>query len=164
MTGSRYCYARSHNSATQLYCITRWRHYHGQNMNMTEVLTTAQLRRLTEHKYSSEGTSVTEPVMQKFWRWLVEQVPLWWSPNAMTLTGLIINAVSTSILIMYSPDARQEVRKIMFFYVKLYPCASRKPFFWFYHLSSAHCFGLTVPVITTTSRNGDNRNCDTPKR
>ena len=64
---------------------------------------------------------MTEPVMQKFWRWLVEQVPLWWSPNAMTLTGLIINAVSTSILIMYSPDARQEVsKKKNVFYVKLY--------------------------------------------
>ena len=121
MTGSSYCYARSYNSATQLhcYCITGWRHHHGKNMNMTEVLTTAQLRRLTEHKYSSEGTSVTEPVMQKFWRWLVEQVPLWWSPNAMTLTGLIINAVSTSILIMYSPDARQEVRKQLFFIIIL---------------------------------------------
>jgi len=77
---------------------------------MAEILTPAQLRRLTEHKYSSQGTSVTEPVMQKFWRWLVEQIPLWWAPNAMTLTGLIINAVSTSILIVYSPDAQQEVR------------------------------------------------------
>ena len=79
-------------------------------MTMAEILTPAQLRRLTEHKYSSQGTSVTEPVMQKFWRWLVEQIPLWWAPNAMTLTGLIINAVSTSILIVYSPDAQQEVR------------------------------------------------------
>ncbi|KAK2183775.1 hypothetical protein NP493_289g01021 [Ridgeia piscesae] len=80
----------------------------GRNMTMAEILTPAQLRRLTEHKYSSQGTSVTEPVMQKFWRWLVEQIPLWWAPNAMTLTGLIINAVSTSILIVYSPDAQQE--------------------------------------------------------
>ena len=77
---------------------------------MTEVLTSTQLKRLTEHKYSAEGTSVCEPVMQKFWRWLVEQVPLWWAPNAITLTGLVINVFSTFLLILYSPDAKAEVR------------------------------------------------------
>ena len=125
MTRSVYGYARSgERSYPHPHCINECRHCPGRNMNMAEVLTPAQLRRLTEHKYSSEGTSVTEPVMQKFWRWLVEQIPLWWAPNAMTLTGLIINAVSTSILIMYSPDAQQEVRRIFCLLWHCYCCIS----------------------------------------
>ena len=76
---------------------------------MTEVLTALQLRRLTEHKYSAGGTSLAEPLMQKFWRWLVEQIPLWWAPNAITLAGLLMNVVSTLILVYYSPDGKSEV-------------------------------------------------------
>ena len=58
---------------------------------MTDMLTTTQLKKLSEHKYSAEGFSISEPFMQKFWRWLVEQIPLWWAPNAITLLGLILN-------------------------------------------------------------------------
>ena len=76
---------------------------------MTEVLTALQLRRLTEHKYSAGGVSLFEPVMQKFWRWLVEQVPLWWAPNAITLAGLLMNVISTLVIMYYSPDGRSEV-------------------------------------------------------
>ena len=81
---------------------------------MGEVLSSGQLRRLTEHKYSAEGSSCIEPTMQIFWRWLVEQVPLWWAPNAITLVGLIVNVLTTLILVMYSPDARQEVQSYLF--------------------------------------------------
>ncbi|XP_041366519.1 choline/ethanolaminephosphotransferase 1-like [Gigantopelta aegis] len=76
---------------------------------MTEILSTVQLKKLSNHKYSVEGTSFLEPPMQKFWRWLIEQVPTWWSPNAITLVGLIINITTTLILAYYSPDARQPV-------------------------------------------------------
>ena len=76
---------------------------------MADVLTPGQLRRLTEHKYSAEGVSLVEPTMQHFWRWLVEQIPLWWAPNALTLVGLIVNVLTTLILVFYSPDAKQEV-------------------------------------------------------
>ena len=69
-----------------------------------------QLKRLKNHKYSVEGTSITEPMMQIFWRWLVERIPLWWAPNAMTLVGLIINILTTAILFVYSPDAKSAVR------------------------------------------------------
>ena len=76
---------------------------------MAEVLTRSQLQRLIEHKYSAEGCSLLEPKMQIFWRWLVEQVPLWWAPNAITLIGLIMNVASVCVMVYYSPDARQEV-------------------------------------------------------
>lgn len=76
---------------------------------MSRVLSTAQLKRLNEHKYSAEGVSILEPLMQKFWRWLVEQIPTTWAPNTITSVGLIINVVTTLILVLYSPDAKQEV-------------------------------------------------------
>ncbi len=77
---------------------------------MAEVLTTLQLRRLTEHKYSAGGTTMLDPWMQKFWRWLVEQIPMWWAPNAITLAGLLMNVISTLILVYYSPDAKSQVQ------------------------------------------------------
>lgn len=76
---------------------------------MAEVLTAFQLKKLSEHKYSVEGVSIVEPILQKFWRWLVEQIPLWWAPNAITLAGLAVNIVTTFFLIIYSPDAKSEV-------------------------------------------------------
>jgi len=51
-----------------------------------------------------------EPLMQRFWKWIVLQIPESWAPNAMTLTGLIVNVVTTAILMFYSPDAREQVR------------------------------------------------------
>lgn len=67
-----------------------------------------QLKKLTLHKYSAQGCSLLEPYMQKFWVWLVQQVPLWWAPNAITLAGLIMNVVTTAALIYYCPDATQQ--------------------------------------------------------
>ena len=75
-----------------------------------QVLSQSQLKRLKEHKYSAEGTSLLEPPIQVFWRWTVEQIPLWWAPNAITLVGLFINIATTLILVFYSPDCIHEVR------------------------------------------------------
>ncbi|XP_064600331.1 choline/ethanolaminephosphotransferase 1-like [Liolophura sinensis] len=82
---------------------------------MSRVLSTAQLKRLNEHKYSAEGVSILEPLMQKFWRWLVEQIPTTWAPNTITSVGLIINVVTTLILVLYSPDAKQEPPRWAYF-------------------------------------------------
>ena len=79
---------------------------------MADVLELSQLKRLKEHKYSATGTSLMEPGMQVFWRWLVEQIPIWWAPNAITLIGLIINVTTALLLVYYSPDAKQEVINI----------------------------------------------------
>ena len=78
-------------------------------LKMTEVLSVTQLKRLTDHKYSCEGSSILEGRLQIFWRWLVEQIPLWWAPNAITLTGLVVNVITSLILCYYSPDAKQDV-------------------------------------------------------
>lgn len=74
-----------------------------------EVLTVNQLERLANHKYSASGVSLLEPILQPYWRWLVEQIPLWWAPNALTLAGLVINGLTTAILMIYCWDSRQPV-------------------------------------------------------
>ncbi|XP_042864351.1 choline/ethanolaminephosphotransferase 1-like [Penaeus japonicus] len=72
-------------------------------------LADSQLRRLEEHKYSCSSESLMDPLMQKWWCWLVEQCPLTLAPNLITITGLAINIFTSLILVYYSPDAKQEV-------------------------------------------------------
>lgn len=74
-----------------------------------DILTDQQLKRLNEHKYSASGDTLLDPFMQKFWRWIVEKFPTWVAPNLMTVIGLIVNALTTLILIYYSPDAKAQV-------------------------------------------------------
>lgn len=76
---------------------------------MLPILSQDQLHKLGEHKYSAQGCSVMDPMMQKFWRWLVEQIPETWAPNSLTIAGLALNVLATLILVFYSPDARHEV-------------------------------------------------------
>ena len=86
----------------------------GQNFKekikqMPAVLTNTQLKNLDEHKYSSGGSTLLDPLFQPFWCWLVEQMPLWIAPNTITIIGLIINIISCSILFVYSPNATDYV-------------------------------------------------------
>jgi len=73
------------------------------------ILTQTQLRKLKEHKYSASSASLFDPVLQHWWNWLVNQVPMWVAPNLITIFGLIVNILSSLILIYYSPDCQQEV-------------------------------------------------------
>ena len=86
----------------------------GVESAMVRILNDAQLKRLSDHKYSASGTSLIEPFFQPFWKWLVEQCPLWVAPNLLTITGLILNIVTTLVLIYYSPDAKSEVGQVVF--------------------------------------------------
>ncbi|KAF5888111.1 choline/ethanolaminephosphotransferase 1-like, partial [Clarias magur] len=72
-------------------------------------LSRQQLKRLEEHRYSSEGKSLLEPLMQPFWCWLVERVPLWVAPNLITSVGLVLNITTTLILTYYCPTATEQV-------------------------------------------------------
>lgn len=76
---------------------------------MKEVLSPTQLKHLKEHQYSASGQSLIEPWFQVFWRWLIEQVPLTWAPNSITLLGLVINILTTLLLVFCSPDGATEV-------------------------------------------------------
>lgn len=75
---------------------------------MNNVLSDRQLKRLAEHKYSAECVSVLDPYFQVYWRWLVEQLPLWLAPNTITVSGLAINVFTSLILMFYCPQAREE--------------------------------------------------------
>nr|NP_725301.1 bb in a boxcar, isoform B [Drosophila melanogaster]AAF58369.1 bb in a boxcar, isoform B [Drosophila melanogaster] len=68
------------------------------------ILSAQQLRKLSEHKYSCFSVSLLDPLLQPWWNWLVAQTPLWLAPNLITIVGLILNVVTTLILICYSPN------------------------------------------------------------
>lgn len=85
-----------------------------------DILTPAQLKRLSEHKYNSCGSTLLDPVLQPYWNWLVTKFPLWLAPNLMTISGLIITIITTLILVYYSPDAQQEVRHLFRILTALY--------------------------------------------
>jgi len=82
---------------------------------MAKILSLQQLHALSNHKYSSEGTSITEPFLQVLWRWLVEQIPLWVAPNLITIVGLIINVGTSLLLMYYSPDAKTQAPSWVYF-------------------------------------------------
>ncbi|XP_048480927.1 cholinephosphotransferase 1 isoform X5 [Plutella xylostella] len=72
------------------------------------ILNAAQLKRLSEHKYSCTSASILDAWLQPWWCWLVSKTPLWLAPNLITILGLIINIVTTLILVWYSPDAKSD--------------------------------------------------------
>lgn len=86
----------------------------GKNTATLRVLSDAQLRRLKQHKYSATSVSLLDPVLQCWWNWLVTQVPVWLAPNLITSLGLLVNILSSVILIYYSPDCKQPVSRFCF--------------------------------------------------
>ncbi|OQV21592.1 Choline/ethanolaminephosphotransferase 1 [Hypsibius exemplaris] len=70
------------------------------------ILSNHQLTKLKEHKYASINNAFLDPYMNHFWLWLVQRVPAWIHPNTLTVGGLVVNALTTLILIYYSPDAK----------------------------------------------------------
>ena len=78
-------------------------------MKLRKVLTAEHFRGLKDHKYRAEGISVTEVFMQPFWRWLVERVPLWVAPNLLTFVGLMINLVTSVLVVIQDPKLEGKV-------------------------------------------------------
>ncbi|XP_049957487.1 choline/ethanolaminephosphotransferase 1 isoform X2 [Schistocerca serialis cubense] len=73
-----------------------------------KLLSAGQLKRLSEHKYSCSSASLLDPLLQPWWNWLVSKLPIWLAPNLITVSGLIVNILTTLILIYYSADAKTE--------------------------------------------------------
>lgn len=63
------------------------------------ILNAAQLKRLSEHKYSCTSASLLDAWLQPWWCWLVSKTPLWLAPNLITILGLIVNIFTTLILV-----------------------------------------------------------------
>ncbi|CAF0722032.1 unnamed protein product [Brachionus calyciflorus] len=77
--------------------------------DMPAILTDLQLKNLDNHKYSCVGNTFLDPIFQPFWRWLVEQIPMNIAPNLLTIIGLIVNVITSTILMLYSPNANEEL-------------------------------------------------------
>lgn len=63
------------------------------------ILSPQQLKKLSEHKYSCTSSSLMDPYLQPWWNWLVSKTPLWLAPNLITIVGLVVNIVTTLILV-----------------------------------------------------------------
>lgn len=72
------------------------------------ILSERELRKLGEHKYSSSCCSLLDPLMQKFWNWVVTLVPLWVAPNLITMVGLAVNIATTLVLVYHCPTATEQ--------------------------------------------------------
>jgi hypothetical protein len=46
--------------------------------------------------------------MQPWWCWLVSKTPLWVAPNALTIVGLLVNIVTSLLLLYHAPDAKAD--------------------------------------------------------
>lgn len=81
---------------------------------MTPVLSNLQLKNLDEHKYSASGSTLLDPIFQVYWRWLVEQIPLYVAPNLLTVIGLVLNVVTSSLVMLYSSNSDNDVNVFHF--------------------------------------------------
>lgn len=94
-----------------------------------KILNHRQLKMLGEHKYYAEDSSLLDPSFQLYWNSVVELMPMWVAPNLITLTGLIINVVTTLFVMWYSPDCMSEVSI----------SSSFSTFWWFYFTHNLDC-------------------------
>jgi hypothetical protein len=76
---------------------------------MTPVLNKHQLRNLDAHKYSASGSTMLDPILQPYWNWLVQQMPMTLAPNLITMIGLVCNVLTSGLIMFNSPNADQDV-------------------------------------------------------
>lgn len=79
-----------------------------QKCKSDKILSETQLKGMENHKYASEGVSILDPLMQIFWNFVVNLVPLWVAPNLITITGLVLNAIGGILLFIYFPSASDQ--------------------------------------------------------
>ena len=87
--------------------------------HLSVILNEQEIKRLKEHKYASEGITLFDPFMQKFWNWLVQYCPLWVAPNLITIVGLALNIGTTILLMVLTNGATEQVNKFFFFFGKI---------------------------------------------
>ncbi|PAV73898.1 hypothetical protein WR25_16079 [Diploscapter pachys] len=72
------------------------------------LVSSPELKRLGEHKYSAVDNSWLDDLcMKKWWEFAVTLCPLWIAPNLITLIGLIINLLTVLILASFSYTATE---------------------------------------------------------
>lgn len=72
-------------------------------MKHNQLLNTSQLKRLENHKYSCQSSSLLDPILQPWWNFLVRMIPVWLAPNLITIVGLAVNILTALVLILWVP-------------------------------------------------------------
>lgn len=76
---------------------------------MFTVLDVKQKKRLQDpYIYECQNSTLLDPLMQVFWRWLVNKIPFWISPCTLTCSGIAFNIATTILLLWYCPKAVEE--------------------------------------------------------
>lgn len=66
------------------------------------------LAHFSDHKYNCISNSLLDKFLQHWWCFLVSKTPLYIAPNLLTIVGLLVNILTSVILIWHSPDAKTE--------------------------------------------------------
>ena len=74
------------------------------------VLTRAQLEIFDNHCYIYDpNRTILDPLFQVLWNWLIKKVPITIESNLITFIGLLVNLISSLIVIYYSPNADNDL-------------------------------------------------------
>ena len=68
------------------------------------VLTADELRRVAAYKYASGMSTPLENLMNHWWNWAVQWLPLWLAPNLVTLLGLACMVASAGLVVAVDPS------------------------------------------------------------
>uniref|UniRef100_A0A7S3FZK0 Uncharacterized protein n=1 Tax=Palpitomonas bilix TaxID=652834 RepID=A0A7S3FZK0_9EUKA len=63
---------------------------------------------LTKYKYKGINESITEPYLIPFWNWLVQFLPTWLAPNAVTFSAFVAVAIAYIVAAFYQPEYEGE--------------------------------------------------------
>ncbi len=78
--------------------------------NSKPVLTQTQLKIFDTHCYIYDSNrTILDPLFQLLWNWLIKKVPLTIESNLITFIGLLVNLVSSLVVIYYSPNADSDL-------------------------------------------------------
>jgi len=73
------------------------------------LLRKEELENIRTYTYIMEGDDVLDPYFMMFWNRLIDYFPWRWSPNTITLVGLLLNISYMAVLFAISPDGKAEV-------------------------------------------------------
>lgn len=67
------------------------------------VLSVRERANIATYEYKSGRYTVIDAGLNVFWNFVAEQLPMWLAPNLVTLTGLVLNFLSTAALVYHAP-------------------------------------------------------------
>ena len=70
--------------------------------------TTFRIYTNREHKYNCTSDSFLDSSFQPWWNFLVSKTPLWIAPNSLTIVGLLVNIITSLLLLYHAPDAKTD--------------------------------------------------------